>query len=114
MSDIAQAKCQEITEYGNLFMFNTKHVNNTYTIRVMCYLNTIKHSGLSTVSDIMMHYYIDGLVQDCSNSIANALELLQSCIKSSACFVSNTMQHSDSLVDTICHILQKCITLIYL
>ena len=24
---------------------------------------------------------IDGLVQDCSNSIANALELLQSCIK---------------------------------
>ena len=25
--------------------------------------------------------YIDGLVQDCSNSIANALELLQSCIK---------------------------------
>ena len=23
--------------------------------------------------------YIDGLVQDCSNSIANALELLQSC-----------------------------------
>ena len=27
--------------------------------------------------------YIDGLVQDCSNSIANALELLQSCTKSS-------------------------------
>ena len=26
-------------------------------------------------------YNIDGLVQDCSNSIANALELLQSCIK---------------------------------
>ena len=25
--------------------------------------------------------YIDGLVQDCSNSIANALELLQSCTK---------------------------------
>ena len=28
---------------------------------------------------------IDGLVQDCSNSIANALELLQSCTKPSAC-----------------------------
>ena len=28
------------------------------------------------------HYdYIDGLVQDCSNSIANAMELLQSCTK---------------------------------
>ena len=38
----------------------------------------------------MMHHYaitswgigyINGLVQDCSNSIANALELLQSCTK---------------------------------
>ena len=27
--------------------------------------------------------YIDGLVQDCSNSFANALELLQSCTKPS-------------------------------
>ena len=26
-----------------------------------------------------IYAYIDGLVQDCSNSIANALELLQSC-----------------------------------
>ena len=26
-------------------------------------------------------WYIDGLVQDCSNSIAYALELLQSCTK---------------------------------
>ena len=28
-------------------------------------------------------YNIDGLVQDCSNSTANALELLQSCTKPS-------------------------------
>ena len=28
-------------------------------------------------------YHIDDLVQDCSNSIANALELLQSCTKPS-------------------------------
>ena len=28
-------------------------------------------------------FYIDGLTQDCSNSIANALELLQSCAKPS-------------------------------
>ena len=27
--------------------------------------------------------YIDGLAQHCSNSIANALELLQSCVKPS-------------------------------
>ena len=29
--------------------------------------------------------YSDGLAQDCSNSIANALELLQSCAKPSIC-----------------------------
>ena len=29
--------------------------------------------------------YVDGLVQDCSNSIANALELLQSGTKPSMC-----------------------------
>ena len=32
--------------------------------------------------------YIGGLVQDCSNSIANALELLQSCSKPSIYFTS--------------------------
>ena len=31
----------------------------------------------------MNNEYIDDLVQDCSNSIANALELLQSCAKAS-------------------------------
>ena len=30
---------------------------------------------------VFCYGYIDGLVQDCSNSIANALELLQSCTK---------------------------------
>ena len=33
----------------------------------------------------MIGAYIDGLVQDCSNSIANALELLQSCTEPSTC-----------------------------
>ena len=31
--------------------------------------------------EIIENANIDGLVQDCSNSIANALELLQSCSK---------------------------------
>ena len=30
-------------------------------------------------NDQIQYHYIDGLVQDYSNSIANALELLQSC-----------------------------------
>ena len=34
---------------------------------------------------IVSTVYVHGLVQDSSNSIANALEKLQSCIKSSAC-----------------------------
>ena len=33
--------------------------------------------------------YIDGLVQDCSISIANALEILQSCTKPSICYKKN-------------------------
>ena len=32
-------------------------------------------------SFVLNHIYIDSLVQDCCNSIANALELLQSCTK---------------------------------
>ena len=37
--------------------------------------------------DLMKWLYIDGSVQDCSNSIANALELLQSCTKPSICIL---------------------------
>ena len=39
----------------------------------------------STISRhlLLLMMYIDGLVQDCSISIANALEILQSCIKPS-------------------------------
>ena len=39
--------------------------------------------------------YIDGLAQDCSNSIANALELLQSCTKPSTWYWLNTKQASN-------------------
>ena len=40
--------------------------------------------------------YVDGLVQDCSNSTANALELLQSCTKPS--MSTNDSTHMDLLV----------------
>ena len=40
--------------------------------------------AIGCISFALSHQYdIDGLVQDCSNSIANALELLQSCTKPS-------------------------------
>ena len=35
------------------------------------------------VSSAVSTEYVDGLVQDCSKSIANALELLRSCTKAS-------------------------------
>ena len=34
-----------------------------------------------TLTNLTGHYHIDGLVQDCNNSIANAQELLQYCTK---------------------------------
>ena len=37
--------------------------------------------------------YFEGLEQDCSNSIANALELLQSCTKPSICSNSKLPYH---------------------
>ena len=37
--------------------------------------------GLQRVDNRSVNHHIDGLVQDCSYSIANALELLQSCSK---------------------------------
>ena len=46
------------------------------------------------VSSAILH--IDGLVQDCSNSIANALELLQSRTKPSIWLYSRVMNHDIS------------------
>ena len=39
-------------------------------------------------------YYTDGLVQDCSNSIANALDLLQSCTKPSMVLTITVTSHA--------------------
>ena len=45
--------------------------------------NTYKHTPINTHT----HTHIDGLGQDCSNSIANTLELLQSCAKPTIWYV---------------------------
>ena len=44
---------------------------------------SISLAGVLYGISVMLRDYIDGLVQDCSNAIANALELLQSCTKPS-------------------------------
>ena len=51
------------------------------------YFLSSKWELLSTFIISMQYIYnIDGSVQDCSSSIANALELLQSCTKPSICY----------------------------
>ena len=47
--------------------------------------------------------HIDGLVQDCSNSIANAMELLQSCTRASTLWNLLITHHFDGLVEERCN-----------
>ena len=42
---------------------------------------------MSTWGTLVVHIHIDGWVQDCSNSNALAMELLQSCTKPSICYL---------------------------
>ena len=49
------------------------------------YYNFISSYTLKLIHGLKL--YIDGLVQDCSISIANAMEILQSCTKPSASFI---------------------------
>ena len=51
----------------------------------MNYYTVIFRLTMHVMNVILSTVYVDGLVQDGSNSIANALEKLQSCIKSSTC-----------------------------
>ena len=46
-------------------------------------MRTVLHCVVFLDVLVIIRGYIDGLVQGCSNSIANALELLQSCTKPS-------------------------------
>ena len=58
-----------------------------------CQLNTKEQTQLKfhiqTVPFNNIHLQINGLVQDCSNSSANALELLQSCTNRYKCCLQN-------------------------
>ena len=62
---------------------------------------------IGSSTGLILYAHIDGLVQDCSNSIANALELLQSCIKSSMYGVRscNTAITNDHFVHFLCTVL---------
>ena len=64
---------------GLLPNYKVNILNLYYVTVVKLWTQLHKYSLIGKI----LHLGIDGLVQDCSNSIANALELLQSCIKPS-------------------------------
>ena len=76
--------------------FSTKMVNNIHINSSECWIiatwirieRNLQNNGQYPVSLYKMSWntYFDGLVQDCSNSIAHALELLQLCTKPSIWF----------------------------
>ena len=45
------------------------------------------------IHSLKLNCYINGVVQDCSISIANALEILQSCTKPSIFLIQTLLQH---------------------
>ena len=53
------------------------------TSRTMFVTDVFWHMYMCMSSVQFFKQYIDGLVQDCSNSSANALELLQTCTQAS-------------------------------
>ena len=50
-----------------------------------------EYVNVVNIQQFEMYSYIDGLVQDCSISIANGLEILQSCTKPWICGVTQTI-----------------------
>ena len=61
-------------------------------------------ANISIVDDVIMQgidpvtpEYLDDLMQDCSDSIANALELLQSCTKPSICYLYGSVKFNSIL-----------------
>ena len=91
----------EISRDGNLAV--------TATLRTMLCLQTKQRLQLSETS--LSYAYLDGLIQDCSNSNANALDILQSCIKLSICSQETSFQVLHNLIHhKSMAVLKFCIT----
>ena len=54
------------------------------------------------------YIYFDGLAQDCSNSTANALELLQFCSKPSILYLSRLADPEKEIIPCTVHHWKKC------
>ena len=69
--------------YFNPFSFGLVHRHDPHMITIMLQMSWCTTVLSNQQAQCWLHRHIDGSVQDCSNSIANALELLQSCTKPS-------------------------------
>ena len=74
---ILTMKCQKYESYKNFQ-------------QTICEMDTFEAS---------VYVYINGWVQDCNNSIANALELLQSCNKPSICWTKELYSLQESMTN---------------
>ena len=64
--------------------------------------SAFEHENIPTIDTTVAEEHVDGLAQDCSNSISNALELLQFCSKPSmlSSQLASLRVHVPSRVDT--------------
>ena len=84
----------QISDWGNLFQHN---LSGQWSLRLV--------NRVSITSDVLHNFqvYVEGLVQDCSNSIANALELLQSCTEPSMYFFQFSVALGYHIASCHCH-----------
>ena len=86
-------------------MQNIYNWSSDKMIILVCYFNgLVQNCSNSTANalELLQSGHLNGLVQDCSNSTANILELLQSCIKLSICKCLQWLQFAMHPVLGIC------------
>ena len=78
---VLYGECQLVAIAGTIILVPCQGVKS---LRLISRLGTCRRNlRVSSTSAIISHHHIDGLVQDCSISIANVLGILQSCAKPS-------------------------------
>ena len=77
-------------------------INSILSISMAIDIHTIRHNRLHRDSVVALWHCIDGSVQDYSISIANAVEILQSCNKPS---ISLSFQPDACVIDGMCYVL---------
>ena len=83
---VLKVQINNITELVQIMAWRragNKPLSELMMVRLPTHLCITRPQWVKSQSNSMKYLYMRGLVQDCSNSIANAVELLQSCAKPS-------------------------------